>query len=102
MAFLQRIVNGGGRVEREMAVGRGRADLVVEFGPDRFALELKLNTRPDAEAKGRVQLVRYLDRLGLDHGYLLLFETDPAIPWDARLRWEEVQEGDRRITLIGL
>jgi hypothetical protein len=102
MAFLQRIVNGGGRVEREMAVGRGRADLVIEFGPERFALELKLKTRADAEAKGRVQLARYLDRLGLEHGYLLLFETDPTIPWEDRLRWEELDEGNRRITLIGL
>jgi hypothetical protein len=73
-----------------MAVGRGRADLVVAFGPARFALSLKLKTRPDAEAKGRVQLARYLDRLGLEHGYLLLFETDPTISWEDRLRWEEV------------
>lgn len=89
-------------MEREMAVGRGRADLVVEFGSDRFALELKLKTRPDAEAKGRVQLARYLERLGLQHGYLLLFETNPSIPWEERLRWEELDENGRRITLIGL
>jgi hypothetical protein len=102
MAFLQRIVNGGGRVEREMAVGRGRADLVIEFGPDRFALELKLKHDRFSEPEGREQLARYLDRLGLEHGYLLLFETDPTIPWEDRLRWEELDEGNRRITLIGL
>ena len=28
-AFLQRVVNGGGRIEREYAVGRGRTDLLV-------------------------------------------------------------------------
>ncbi|MBI4649456.1 MAG: AAA-like domain-containing protein, partial [Bacteroidia bacterium] len=27
MAFLQRVINAGGRIEREMAVGRGRTDL---------------------------------------------------------------------------
>jgi hypothetical protein len=32
MAFLQRVVNGGGQVEREYAAGRGRMDLAVEFG----------------------------------------------------------------------
>ncbi|HRF42157.1 MAG TPA: hypothetical protein PK198_25365, partial [Saprospiraceae bacterium] len=29
MAFLQRIINGGGRIEREMAIGNGRTDLAV-------------------------------------------------------------------------
>ena len=28
-AFLQRIVNGGGRLEREYALGRGRVDLLI-------------------------------------------------------------------------
>jgi len=31
MAFLQRIVNGGGNVEREYAAGRGRVDLGIDF-----------------------------------------------------------------------
>ncbi|MGB0679144.1 MAG: hypothetical protein ACPGUV_05740 [Polyangiales bacterium] len=31
MAFLQRVVNGGGEVEREFAVGTGRADLRTRF-----------------------------------------------------------------------
>ncbi|MEM6699179.1 MAG: AAA-like domain-containing protein, partial [Bacteroidota bacterium] len=30
-AFLQRIVNGGGRIEREYGFGRGRTDLFIEF-----------------------------------------------------------------------
>ncbi len=29
MVFLQRIINGGGRIEREMAAGNGRTDLVI-------------------------------------------------------------------------
>ena len=32
MAFLQRIVNGGGRVEREYGLGRGALDLIIEGG----------------------------------------------------------------------
>jgi hypothetical protein len=30
MAFLQRVVNGGGRITRQFAVGSGPADLLVE------------------------------------------------------------------------
>jgi hypothetical protein len=58
MAFLQRIVNGGGRITREMAIGNGRADLVVEYGDQTFVLELKLKYRADsqADALGRAWL----------------------------------------------
>ncbi|MBF0238620.1 MAG: ATP-binding protein, partial [SAR324 cluster bacterium] len=42
MAFLQRILNGGGQIEREMAVGNGRCDLWVKYGDDEFVIELKL------------------------------------------------------------
>ncbi|MDP6367831.1 MAG: hypothetical protein QF787_17130, partial [Nitrospinota bacterium] len=41
MAFLQRVVNGGGEVLREYAAGRKAVDLVVTYGPDRFVVELK-------------------------------------------------------------
>ena len=30
-AYLQRVVNSGGRIEREYAVGRGRTDLLIEW-----------------------------------------------------------------------
>jgi len=41
-AFLQRIINGGGRIEREVAVGRGRMDLFVEHRNHKFIIEIKL------------------------------------------------------------
>ena len=31
MAFLQRVLNGNGRIGREYAAGRGRVDLAVEW-----------------------------------------------------------------------
>ena len=41
MAFLQRVTNGGGHINREMAVGTGRLDLCVEFRGARYALGVK-------------------------------------------------------------
>ena len=35
-AFLQRIVNAGGRIEREYALGRRRTDLLIVWPPGRF------------------------------------------------------------------
>lgn len=102
MAFLQRVVNGGGRIEREMAVGNGRCDLWIEFGSEQFVLELKLTHHPWSEEDGLEQLARYLSRLNLAHGYLLLFTLNLALPWEERLRWEEREQDGKRITLVGM
>jgi len=103
MAFLQRIVNGGGRIEREMAIGNGRADLVIDYAGERFVLELKLKHHPTlSQATGLRQLGRYLDRLGLTRGYLILFERDAKVAWEQRLRWETVKEADKTLIVVGL
>ena len=103
MAFLQRIVNGGGRSEREMAIGNGRADLVVDHGGERFVLELKLKHHPiNSERDGLRQLGRYLDRLGLTQGYLILFELNPDTTWEERLRWENKTSGQQTMTQVGV
>ncbi len=38
MAWLQRIVNSGGCITREYAVGLGCLDLCIDFAGERFAL----------------------------------------------------------------
>ena len=102
MAFLQRIINAGGTIEREMAVGNGRCDLLVEFGPQRFVIELKLRRDQYCEEEGLEQIARYLDRLGMDHGYFILFEIDPKIPWENRIYRKEVKQDGKKISLIGM
>jgi hypothetical protein len=61
LAFLQRVVNGGGRVEREYGLGRGRLDLIVEWRGERHLIELKLRRGKRAEERALAQLARYLD-----------------------------------------
>ncbi|WP_045875584.1 ATP-binding protein [Pseudofrankia sp. DC12] len=89
MAFLQRVINGGGYVDREYGVGRGRIDLLVRWpypGPagrpavQREAFELKARADGDADplAKGLAQLDSYLDRLALDTGTLVIFDRRPT------------------------
>jgi len=85
MAFLQRLVNGGGHVDREYGVGRGRIDLLVRWpytradGSDavqRRAIEIKV-WRPGAADplnKGLLQLDGYLAHLGLRRGTLVIFD----------------------------
>ncbi|WP_239310243.1 MULTISPECIES: ATP-binding protein [unclassified Frankia] len=91
MGYLQRVVNGGGYVEREYAVGSGRIDLNIRWPhttPDgtrhvqREAAELKVwrEGRPNPLNQGLKQLDRYLDRLGLGSGTLLIFDQRPDAP----------------------
>ena len=87
MGWLHRVVNGGGLIDREYAVGRGRIDLLVRwFLPDRTeqweAVELKVHRpgRPDPTTRGLIQLDRYLDRLGLSQGTLVVFDQSCELP----------------------
>lgn len=109
MAFLQKIVNGGGFIDREYAVGSGRIDLCVRCpypgGVDRWAAELKVwrDRRPDPLPEGITQLSGYLARLGLDRGTLLLFDSRmEALPLPERCSATEAVHDGRRITVIRL
>ncbi|MEM8526110.1 MAG: AAA-like domain-containing protein [Bacteroidota bacterium] len=98
-AFLQRIVNGGGRIEREYGFGRGRTDLFIEFfyGDDQvqsIVLELKLfysNLEKTIE-KGIVQTKAYMDKCGAKEGHLLLFDRRKEVSWEEKI-WQKEQEG---------
>ncbi len=88
MAFLHRVINGGGTIEREYAIGSGRMDLCVRYGQTTLAIEIKV-WRPkagDPLADGLVQLDRYMAGLGVDSGWLVIFDRRPdAAPVAERL-----------------
>jgi hypothetical protein len=82
MAFLHRVANGGGAVEREYAIGRDRMDLLLTHGPDRLAIEVKVwrDRRSDPRTDGLAQLDEYLARLDLATGWLIIFDRRTAAP----------------------
>jgi hypothetical protein len=90
MAFLQRIVNGGGFIDREYGLGRRRIDLLIRwpYGKDgqrqwqREAIELKVwrDKKPDPRDEGLSQLDTYLDRLDMDRGWLVIFDRRASLP----------------------
>jgi hypothetical protein len=113
MAFLQRVVNGGGYVDREYGIGRGRIDLLVRWPlPDAASmkdwqhevLELKVwrEGKADPLAAGLGQLDGYLAEFGLEHGALVVFDRRPGIgPAEERTRFEEARtEGGREVTVL--
>ena len=101
MAFLQRIVNGGGRIEREYGLGRGALDLLVEWRGARHAIEAKLRRDTQTEKRALEQVGRYLDKLGLDEGWLVMFDLRAKRSWKDRLARKVMKAGGKRIHLVG-
>ncbi len=101
MAFLQRVTNGNGRILREMALGSRRLDLCVEYKGKRYAVEVK-TSRNFAGEKSYAQLAEYLGTLGLDEGWMPVFDEDKAKPWDEKLFRRDVEFGGKTIHVIGL
>ena len=101
MGYLQRVVNGGGRIAREMALGSKRLDLCVEFGKFRYAVELKMR-RNFSPTESPAQLAGYLDHLGLPEGWMAVFDDDASKSWDEKIfTRDEVVDG-KTIHVIGL
>lgn len=104
MAFLHRVVNGGGRVEREYAIGTGRMDVLVTLGAVRLAMELKVwgDGASDPVTEGLRQLDAYLAGLSLDAGWLVVFDRRSHQPRLAERVSTEVvtSPGGRAITVV--
>ncbi|MBK8251375.1 MAG: AAA-like domain-containing protein [Polyangiaceae bacterium] len=101
MAFLQRIVNGGGRIEREYGLGRGALDLMIFWQGERHAIEVKLRRHSETEADALNQVSGYLDRAGLTQGWLVLFDLRSTLPWEQRLTQRTVEMLGKQVHIVG-
>ncbi|MHC6203705.1 ATP-binding protein [Breznakiellaceae bacterium SP9] len=92
-AFLQRIVNGGGTIDREYALGRGRVDLCVRWRyskEQRIVIELKTIRAASKNAhkvlpKGLEQTARYTSQCGADEAHLIICDERHGKTWDAKI-----------------
>ncbi|MBK5939236.1 AAA-like domain-containing protein [Halochromatium roseum] len=104
MAFLHRVINGGGTLEREYAIGSGRMDLCLRYGAVTLGMELKVwrDGRPDPLAEGLKQLDTYLAGLGLDSRWLVIFDRRSGQPpIEVRTGSEQMTSpGGRGIVLV--
>ena len=82
MAFFHRVVNGGGTLEREYAIGTRRMDLCLRYGAVTLGIELKVRREgePAPLAEGLAQLDAYLQGLGLATGWLVIFDQRGGLP----------------------
>ena len=101
-AYLQRIVNGGGRIDREFGLGRRRTDLHIQWthpaGIQRVVIELKM-VRGNPEktiAEGLHQIADYMDKCGTNDAHLLLFDARPGVSWDEKVYTRAAETADGR------
>ena len=106
-AFLQRVLNGGGRIEREYGLGRQRVDLFIRWprpgGQQRFVIECKiLRGRLDKTLeKGLPQTAGYMDRCGADAGHLVVFDRSTK-PWSEKVFRRSEEFDGKRIEVWGM
>lgn len=100
-AFLQRITNGGGHILREYASGRERLDLCVVFENKKYPIELKLKYSEKTKEQGIKQLSSYIDTLGEQKGWLIIFDRDEEKSWDEKVFWETEIVDNKTIHIVG-
>jgi hypothetical protein len=108
-AFLQRVINGGGTLDREYAINRDECDIVLKkpynngtfaTGPiQEEAIELKVWRKSNKTIldtfvkKGIDQLVnKYCKPLQITCGYLLVVDQHTDAPLASRMREETVEK----------
>jgi hypothetical protein len=105
MAFLQRVINGGGTIDRECGAGRGRMDLFINFQGESFIIEIKMLRDHDSpktiEEEGMEQIQRYGDKFDIETLlYLIIFDRSAKRKsklWDERILWKQVDN----VTVLG-
>ena len=89
-AFLHRVINGGGRIEREYGLGRGRTDLLVIWpypqGVQRIVLELKVLRKALEKTitEGLEQTLEYGERCNADELHFVVFDRSKK-PWSKKI-----------------
>jgi len=96
-AFLQRVINGGGHISREMALGKKRADICIEWEGQKYPIEIKILRNSNSLTDGLAQTLEYVERCGTKNGWLVVFDRNAGKSWEEKLY---VKECDK-ITVFG-
>ena len=117
-AFLQRVVNGGGRIDREYGLGRGRTDLLIVWPQQtvgsgakgrgcgekrRFVIECKIlhKSLERTIRDGLEQTADYMDRCAAEAGHLVIFDRSDRA-WDDKVFHRRESSGGLEVYVWGM
>nr|AGS51755.1 hypothetical protein [uncultured bacterium contig00046] len=101
-AFLQRVVNGGGHISREMALGKNRLDICIEWQDQKYPIELKLYKGGKTTKEATEQILKYMERVGSKEGWVVIFDRTPKKSWSKKLYAKEIKiTGRKKVTIFG-
>ncbi|MDR1483849.1 MAG: hypothetical protein LBT09_03400, partial [Planctomycetaceae bacterium] len=101
MAFLQRVINGGGEVRREMATGSGSLDLYLVYHGQKYPIEAKLRHSEYYVNEGINRTTEYMDILGCKEGWVVVFDRDKNLTWDEKIFMKKEIVNGKTITIVG-
>ncbi len=105
LAFLQRIINGGGSIHREYALGRKRCDLLICWplpNPiQRIVIELKIKRNEKTIPEGLTQTYDYMQETNATEGHLVVFDRGNN-SWDDKLFVKTKTINNKIITVWGV
>ena len=100
-AFLQRVINGGGRIHREMALGKKRVDICLEWQDQKYPIEIKILRNNKSIVDGLAQTFEYMEKCGSSEGWLVVFDRDVEKLWEEKIYTrQEIYKG-KNITIVG-
>ncbi len=109
-AFLQRVVNGGGRIEREYGLGRMRTDLLIvwptaqDTAAQKAVIECKIlrHSMDRTQREGLEQTRAYMDRCAAAEGHLVIFDRSTDKSWDEKVFCRQDTNGGKPVTVWGI
>ncbi|GHV43302.1 hypothetical protein FACS1894180_1980 [Bacteroidia bacterium] len=101
-AFLQRVINGGGQIIREAAVGKKRLDICIVYENEKYPIELKIDRYKNTLADGLKQTAEYVDKYGCTEGWLCIFDQNKEKSWDEKIYTKKEIVDNKKITVVGL
>ena len=102
MGFLQRVINGGGDIHREYALGTGRVDLLIEWQQQKIVVELKVHRGAKTLPKGLEQTAKYMDTSNATEGHLVIFDRRSEKDWEEKIYQKDENVNGTTIHVWGM
>ena len=100
LAFLQKVINSGGKISKDSAEGRGRVDVEITYQSHRYLIEAQIKGVKPLPVSIE-QLSKYLERANEKEGWLVVFDKSTKRTWDEKIYWDTQIYQGKTIHIVG-